>query len=85
MAIRAPREMGALARALGDQTANPEAAAGLLAKLAARSGHTRLSTLGVEQAQLDDVAEAVLSHPGLQATPDPPGRDELLALLQAAL
>jgi len=85
MATRAPGEMGALAQALGDHTGDPEAAAGLLARLAARSGHTRLSTLGVEEAQLDDVVEAVLSHRGLQATPEPPDRDELLDLLRAAL
>jgi alcohol dehydrogenase class IV len=85
MATRAPGEMGALARALGDEPGNPEAAAGLLARLAARSGHTRLSTLGVEESQLEEVVEAVLPHPGIAATPDPPGRDELLDLLRAAL
>ncbi len=85
MANRVPNKMGALARALGDDTANPEEAAGRLAKLAARSGHTRLSTLGVEEPQLEEVVEAVLPHPGIAATPDPPGREELLELLRAAL
>jgi maleylacetate reductase len=85
MAARAPGEMGALARALGDGTGDPDAAAGRIAKLAARSGHTRLSTLGVEESQLERVVEAVLQHPGLGATPEPPTGEELLALLHAAL
>jgi maleylacetate reductase len=85
MASRAPGEIGALAQALGDESGAPEAAAGLLARLAARSGHTRLSTLGVESSQLDEVVDAVLPHPGIAATPDPPGREELLELLRAAL
>jgi maleylacetate reductase len=85
MAPRAPGELGALARALGDETGEPDAAAGRIAKLAARSGHTRLSTLGVEESQLERVVEAVLPHPGLAATPEPPDREELLALLRAAV
>jgi alcohol dehydrogenase class IV len=85
MATRAPGEMGALAVALGDRAGDPEAAAGRLAKLAARSGHTRLSTLGVEESKLQDVVASVLPHPGLAATPDPPGEEELLELLRAAL
>jgi len=85
MATRAPEAMGALARALGDGGADPEAAAGRVAGLAARSGHTRLSTLGVEEDQLPKVVEAVLPHPGISATPHPPGEEELLELLRAAL
>jgi maleylacetate reductase len=85
MALRAPGPMGAFAQALGDAPGDPEAAAGRVAKLAARSGHTRLSTLGVEESQLTPVVEAVLSHPGLAMTPDPPGEEELLELLRAAL
>jgi alcohol dehydrogenase class IV len=53
--------------------------------LAARSGHTRLSTLGVEEQQLRGVAEAVAVHPLLGNTPDPPDAEELLALLREAL
>jgi len=85
VALRAPGPMGAFAHALGDQVGDPEAAAGRVAKLAARSGHTRLSTLGVEESRLTQVVEAVLAHRGLAATPDPPGREELLELLRAAL
>jgi alcohol dehydrogenase class IV len=56
-----------------------------VAGLASRSGHTRLSSLGVEESQLDEVVQAALPHPGIAATPDPPGEEELLALLRAAL
>jgi alcohol dehydrogenase class IV len=85
MASRAPGELGLLAQALGDPGGDPGAAAGLAARLAARCGHTRLGTLGVEDEHLPRVAAAVMQHPALQNTPDPPGEDELLALLRDAL
>ena len=85
MSTRAPRELGELARALGDPDGNPEAAAGLTAALSARSGHTRLATLGVDEEHLPRVAAAVMQHPALANTPDPPGEQELLDLLRAAL
>jgi maleylacetate reductase len=76
MEPRAPEAMASLYGALGDET---------VAKLAARSGHTRLSMLGVEEGQLTEVVEAVMPHPGLAMTPDPPGEKELLDLLREAL
>jgi maleylacetate reductase len=85
MAGRAPGAMGALTEALGDHGGTPDAAAAAIARLAARSGHVRLSTLGVEEAQLPAVVETVLQHPALANTPDPPGADELMALLERAL
>jgi alcohol dehydrogenase class IV len=85
MAYRAPAPLGKLAKALGDPVGDPGVAGALIAKLAARSGHTRLGTLGVEREQLPEVADAVQGHPGLNATPDPPTRDELLQLLEAAV
>jgi maleylacetate reductase len=85
MSARAPRELGELARALGDTDGTPDSAAGLAARLSARSGHTRLATLGVEEEHLPPVAAAVMQHPALGNTPDPPGEDELLALLRSAL
>lgn len=85
MAARAPVQLGALAEALGDPMHSAGAAGALIAKLAARSGHTHLSTLGVEESQLREVVDAVQGHPGLEATPDPPEPDELLRLLQTAL
>jgi maleylacetate reductase len=56
-----------------------------LSELAVLSGHRRLSSLGVSEQQLPEVVEAVAVHPYLANTPDPPGPDELLALLRAAL
>lgn len=85
MAGRVPGPMAEFARALGDPDGNPEAAAGRAARLSARSGHTRLATLGVEEEHLPQVAAAVMQHPALGNTPDPPGEDELLALLRDAL
>jgi maleylacetate reductase len=85
MAGRVPGPMGAFAEALGDPAGDPAAAGGRVAKLAARCGHTRLSTLGVGEEQLPGVVGAVLPHPGVAATPDPPGEDELFDMLRAAL
>ncbi len=85
MSARVPGVMGELARALGDPEGAPEAAAGRAAKLSARSGHTRLATLGVEEEHLPRVAAAVMQHPALQNTPDPPDEPELLELLRSAL
>jgi alcohol dehydrogenase class IV len=85
MANRAPAQLGALAEALGDPAGDPEAAAGLISKLAARSGHTRLSTLGVTEDHLPQIVDSAQGHRGIEATPAPPDRDELLDLLRAAL
>jgi alcohol dehydrogenase class IV len=85
MAPRAPAALGAFAAALGDRAADPEAAGGRVAKLAARCGHTRLGPLGVGESQLPPIASAAAAHPALGNTPQPPGEDELLALLRAAL
>jgi alcohol dehydrogenase class IV len=85
MADRAPGPMGAFAAALGDPDGDPAAAPRHAAKLAARSGHVRLSTLGVEEAQLTEVAAAAERHPLLANTPAPPHREELSRLLHDAL
>jgi alcohol dehydrogenase class IV len=85
MSARVPGVMGEIARALGDPDGDPDAAAGRAAKLSARSGHTRLATLGVEEEHLPPVAAAVMQHPALANTPDPPSEDELLELLRNAL
>jgi alcohol dehydrogenase class IV len=85
MAGRVPGAMGEFSHALGDPDGDPDAAAGRTAKLSARSGHTRLATLGVEEEHLAPVAAAVMQHPALGNTPDPPDEDELLALLRNAL
>jgi alcohol dehydrogenase class IV len=75
MEPRAPEAMAEFKQAVGTD----------LAGLAARSGHTRLATLGVEEQQLADMAEAVGAHPLLGNTPQPPGTEELLATLREAL
>lgn len=85
MSGRVPGVMGEFSHALGDPDGNPDAAAGRASKLSARSGHTRLATLGVEEEHLPRVAAAVMQHPALGNTPDPPGEEELLALLRDAL
>jgi maleylacetate reductase len=85
MASRAPGEMGMFAQALGDPAGDPDAAGGRVAKLAHRSGHTRLSTLGVRVEHLGPVVEAALAHPAVGNTPDPPDADELAALIERAL
>jgi alcohol dehydrogenase class IV len=85
MASRAPGEMGAFAAALGDPEGDPEAAAGHVARLSARSGHVRLSTIGVTEEDLPRVVASALQHPLLGNTPDPPDADELFAVLEAAL
>lgn len=85
MSSRAPGVMGAFARALGDPDGSLDSAAGQAAKLAARCGHTRLASLGVEEEHLPSVAAAVMEHPALANTPEPPDEVELLALLRDAL
>jgi maleylacetate reductase len=85
MSSRVPAVMGLFAQALGDPVGSPDAAAGQAAKLSARSGHTRLATLGVEDEHLPRVAAAVMQHPALGNTPEPPDEEELLGLLRGAL
>ena len=84
MTRRLPTVMGEFVRAVGDWSGDPAGAGEQVALLSARSGHTRLATLGVEEEHLPRVAAAVMQHPALANTPDPPGEDELRALLQAA-
>jgi alcohol dehydrogenase class IV len=84
MADRAPAAMAELSKALGDGRGDPQAAAGDIARIAARSGHTRLSTLGVTEEHLPAVVAGALAHPVLANTPEPPGEADLLELLRAA-
>jgi alcohol dehydrogenase class IV len=84
MAGRAPGVMGSFAAALGDPDSDPAAAGGRAAALAARSGYTRLSSLGVEEPQLPNIAATAAEHPLLANTPDPPDEEELTRLLHEA-
>ena len=98
MAERAPREMGALAGALGagaaapggpgpgDATpADPTTAATEVARLAGLSGATTLGQLGVRAAQLSEIVSEALAHPAAMNTPRPLDADELSTVLEAAL
>jgi alcohol dehydrogenase class IV len=76
MESRAPEAIAAFTDALGGRD---------LAALAALSGHSRLSTLGVSGQQLAGVAQIVARHPLLGNTPQPPGDEELLNVLREAL
>jgi alcohol dehydrogenase class IV len=76
MDARAPEALREFRRAIGDRD---------LTALAALSGHTRLSTLGVREDQLPSVAATVTNHPLIANTPQPPSEAEMLALLREAL
>lgn len=81
MASRAPGEIDLLAGAL--DTGDPAAA---VAELAAPSGATTLSELGLDPGRVPEIAEAAAQHPGVAATPgEPVGVEELRGLLEAAL
>lgn len=92
MVPRAPQALADIAAALVVQNAahaDPERVAEhvpkRVAELAARSGATRLSDLGVRPDQVGEVVAAILARPDLANTPDPPGETELRELLEAAL
>jgi alcohol dehydrogenase class IV len=76
---RAPDAVAALAEAIG---AEPE---GIGQRLRALAGDgRRLGELGAERARLEQVVEAALARPQLELTPEPPGREELVRILEAA-
>ncbi len=85
MAGRAPRQLGAFARALGDPAGDPARAGDRVAELAAHTGIARLSALGVTPEALAVLAAAVAGHPALQNTPGGVGRGEVEELLRQAL
>jgi alcohol dehydrogenase class IV len=83
MADRAPEPLGRLAAALGE----PDVAAVTrrVAGVDAAAGPTTLGQLGVGTEDLDRVMDAVMDHPGIRATPGPPSREDVRALLESAL
>jgi alcohol dehydrogenase class IV len=85
MLVRAPREIAKLGDALGMGRGNAAGVPARVAELAALSGTTGLSQLGVEEASLAEVVAEALRRPDLANTPDPPGEDELRDVLRAAL
>ena len=84
VAPRAPDELARLALALGAGAANPALAAERAAPLAARSGKTRLTELGVREEDLDAIVDAALGH-RVFADGGAPARGELRALVEAAM
>ena len=85
LARHAPRELGLLASALGASEREPDLASVRAAELASGAGVTRLCQLGVEETALERVVDAVMDRREVAATPGRPGRDEVEALLRAAL
>jgi alcohol dehydrogenase class IV len=79
MRARAPGAIESLAGALRAD------AAGIRKRIEALGGGPRrLGELGAERGRLRRALDAILSRPELQSTPDPPGREELQRLLEAA-
>ena len=86
MADRAPLAVGRFAGALGDPGADPGAASARIALLTAETGVAGLAALGLDADAIPGLAEAVTDHPALANTPGgPPSRDDLAAILHAAL
>jgi alcohol dehydrogenase class IV len=79
MRPRAPAAIEALAEALGTESA------GIRERIEGLSGGPRrLGELGADRGRLRRALDAILSRPELRNTPDPPGREELERLLEAA-
>jgi alcohol dehydrogenase class IV len=79
MRPRAPDAIASLAAALGTP---PEAIGERIEELA--GGRRRLSELGADPAAIDQALDAILERGELGMTPDPPDRDELRRLIEAA-
>jgi alcohol dehydrogenase class IV len=85
MVPRAPVQIRLLGAATGVDTDGAERVPDHIAELSARAGVERLSELGVDRAVLDELVAAAVAHPALGNTPDPPGSEELRAVLEGAL
>jgi alcohol dehydrogenase class IV len=85
MASRAPDAIGRLAPALGSAREDPVLAAAEVARLAARSGFTRLSQLGVGASRRTPGAAVASESVERARTPGGATRDEVVALLARAL
>lgn len=79
MASRAPEQLGALAGALGTE---PDGLAGRIRDLGANP--LGLGEMGADKSKLDGAIEAMLARPELGSGPEPPDRDELVELVEAA-
>src|SRR5436305_13161921 len=85
MVRRADGPLSRLAEALGDPSADPDAAPGLVRELAARAQVDGLRSLGMERAQIGPVVEQAMQRAEFGNTPSPPSGDELERLLETAL
>jgi alcohol dehydrogenase class IV len=75
---RAPQRMGELGAAIGTE---PEGLAGRLAELGRPEG---LGAAGADRSRLEEALDGIESRAELRFTPDPPGRDELRRIVEAA-
>ena len=82
---RVPDLLTQVAAALGAAEPAPELAAARAAHLAAQAHVLRLSSLGVTEEHVQEIAEQAAGRAELHNTPDAPARDELEAILRAAL
>ncbi|HEX4717683.1 MAG TPA: iron-containing alcohol dehydrogenase [Thermoleophilaceae bacterium] len=82
---RLPDVLTRVAAALGAGDPRPELAAARAAHLAAQAHVVRLSTLGVTEEHVPEIASQAAARAELQNTPEPPGEDELEELLRAAM
>jgi alcohol dehydrogenase class IV len=78
MRSRAPREIGALAEALGT------APGSLPDRVSALGRPAGLGELGADRGGLEEALDAIEARPELQFTPEPPNREQLRALIEAA-
>ena len=78
MRERAPEQIGSLAEALGTDPASlPER----IAELGRPQG---LGSFGAEEGDLEEALDAIEARPELGFTPDPPNREQLQAIIDAA-
>jgi alcohol dehydrogenase class IV len=82
---RVPELLADIAAALGAEDPVPELAAARAAHLGAQAHVTRLAALGVEEGQVDEIADQAAARAEIANTPDPPGREELAELVRAAM
>lgn len=81
---RMPELLTRIAAALGAHDPTPELAAARAAHLGAQAHVVRLSALGVKQDDIPEIVAQASARAELKNVPDPPGPDELEALLNAA-
>jgi maleylacetate reductase len=82
---RLPDTLTRVAAALGANDPQPELAAARAAHLAAQAHVLRLSTLGVTEEHVSEIAEQSAARAEINNTPQPPSANELEELLRAAM